>query len=92
MMREVPLGERRIAVVGVVLEMIFLPVSGGVSHVCVIEVQSSRLGVMIGRLVQVGRAGQHAERQIDGTTGDCQDSTHRMESNRNPGIHAKFAN
>jgi hypothetical protein len=54
----------------------------GVAQVDMIEVQPSGLLVMIGRSVQVRRAGYEAKRQIEGTTTQGEDPTHPSESNR----------
>ena len=48
----------------------------------VIEMQASRLHVITGRFMHVGRAGHEGERQIECTTAQREDPTHPLESNR----------
>ena len=54
----------------------------GRAQVRVIEVQTPRLRVVIGRFMQVGRAGHEAEHEIEGTTAQREDSAHPPKSNR----------
>ncbi len=81
--------ETRIAVFGrSVLVVALLLVIGGVAQVGVIEVQTPRLLVMIGRFMHVRCAGHEAEPQIDGTTAQREDPAHPSELNR---IHGQGA-
>ena len=80
MMTDMPGVETRVAVVPR-----FVP---GVAQMGVIEMQTPRLPVVIGRLMQVSRAGHDTERQVEGTTTQGEDPTHPKESNRIQGIRA----
>ena len=46
-------------------------------EVAVVEVNPSRLFVVVRRFVHVGQAGHGAERQVEGATAHCENATHR---------------
>jgi len=83
---DVPGIETRIAVVRrFVSALAFLLATGGVAQVDVIEVQTPRLFVMIGRFMDMGRAGHEAEGEREDAAAQREDLTHPTEFTRTQG-------